>query len=64
MPGLIEVAFNLLCFLCEKESKDNRRTAMTKLLSDCVGKCVELIKDHTLLAKSTQGNSDLIAMEA
>ena len=64
VSGLVEVAFSSLCFLCEKEGKDNRRTAMTTALSDRVRKCAELIKDHTLLAKLTQGNGDLIAMEA
>ena len=64
VSGLVEVTFSSLCFLCEKEGKDSRRTVMTKALSDRVRHSAEVLKDHTLLAKLTQGNGDLIAMEA
>ena len=60
--GFVETAFISICFFCEVEGKDNRRTVMTEPLNDRVRCCAQILQDPHLLAKLAQG--DLIAIEA
>src|SRR6218665_3915896 len=60
--GFVETAFSSVCFFCEVEGKDNRRTVMTEPLNDRVWRSAQIIQDPHLLAKLAQ--RDLIATEA
>lgn len=60
--GFVETAFSSVCFFCEVEGKDNRRTVMTEPVNERVRQCAQVIQDPHLLAKLAQG--DLIAIEA
>src|SRR6218665_441477 len=62
--GFVETAFSTLCFLCEKEGKDNKRKVMTKSISDKIRSCAEILKNHVLIAKLAQRMNDLIAFGA